>query len=520
MKNESLTFGTMPAYNGVEPTKAADAQYTYTFNNMWSPAIVAVEGDAVYEALFDATVRSYVVTFMNGNDTLQTGEWAYGQTPVYSGATPIRVAVDSTYVFDKWSPSIGSVTGEATYEASFIATAIKYTVIFRNEDGTELQKTEYEYNAIPDYTGVTPTKAADAQYTYTFDKWDKTIEGVTGDVVYTATYSRITNSYTIVFLNADSTELKSSAWEYGKTPVYNGADPTKAADDQYTYTFSGWTPEIVPVTGAATYIATFSTTPVKYTVIFKNADGTDLQSGEWEYGAMPEYTGVTPTKESTADKVYTFSGWNPAIEAVTGAATYIAQFSETARIYTVTWSMNGEELKEQVAFGVVPTAPVVKDYQTASKVYTFDSWDKAIVAVIGDVTYTATYKSKVRMYTVTFVVGPIRYAVEVPYDTPMSEIVNGALADALSFYGFTKDADGNFCYSNGNTLYTFLGWDADFPDTVTEDATYTAIYITEPILGIDDIEAEKVQATKIIEEGVLYIIRDGKKFSNTGRLVE
>ena len=73
----------------------------------------------------------------------------------------------------------------------------------------------------------------------------------------------------------------------------------------------------------------------KYEITWLNADGSELYTDSLEYGAIPEYNGETPKKDSTAVYAFTFTGWKPKIAAVTGDAIYIAQFESHKIEYNV-----------------------------------------------------------------------------------------------------------------------------------------------------------------------------------------
>ena len=103
------------------------------------------------------------------------------------------------------------------------------------------------------------------------------------------------------------------------------ADASQDPDAHYTYEFNGWTPEITEVTANADYTATYTYIVNKYTVTWKDENGTVLETNtEAPYGEMPTYNGATPTKESTDDVAYVFAGWTPAVSEVTVDVEYVA----------------------------------------------------------------------------------------------------------------------------------------------------------------------------------------------------
>ena len=126
---EAVADGGNGTWNGTA-TKASDVQYSYTFVG-WSKnknatanddsARAAVTMDRHIYAAFSRALRSYPQTFVNddGTTVLQAARnWNYGETPTYSGATP--VSTDSAMgSFQGWTPPLGPVTGATTYKATY-----------------------------------------------------------------------------------------------------------------------------------------------------------------------------------------------------------------------------------------------------------------------------------------------------------------------------------------------------------------------------------------------------------------
>lgn len=124
------------------------------------------------------------------------------------------------------------------------------TYTFKDYDNTVLKTWTVEDGWTP--TAPTdPTREADAEYTYTFKERNPTVWPISKDTTYTATYTATKNKYTITWLDYDETEIDTTEVEYWVVPTHE--DPTRE-----WYTFSWWSPEVVAVTEAATYKATYT----------------------------------------------------------------------------------------------------------------------------------------------------------------------------------------------------------------------------------------------------------------------
>ena len=322
----TVEYGAVPTH--ADAVKAADAEYTYTFAG-WAPAPAAVTGAAEYTATFTGTKNKYAVTWENWDGTeLAVDMVEYGTLPVFDG-TPQRPSDDQHhYAFAGWTPELAAVDGPATYRATYEEAAAAYKITFLNDDDSLLEEIMVDYGTLPVYPNADPEKAATAEFTYTFAGWSPELEEVTGVATYRAVYTSVKNKYTITWKNDLGGIIDTTEVEYGELPTH--ADAAKAQTDEYTYAFEGWTPEPSAVIGEAEYTAVFTATKRKYTVTWKNIDGTVLGTDQVEYGETPVYGGATPTIAPDETCHYTFAAWSPTVVSVVGNAVYSATYADEA----------------------------------------------------------------------------------------------------------------------------------------------------------------------------------------------
>ena len=170
-----------------------------------------------------------------------------------------------TYEFAGWTPEVAKVTGNAVYKATYIATRNVYTVTWIDEDGKVLEEDrQVPYGEMPSYDGDKPVKESTPEYSYEFSGWTPEVVKVTGNAIYKATYKATKNLYTVIWIDEDGKVLeKDENVPYGEMPSYDGDKPAKAADENFTYEFKEWTPEIVNVIGNAVYKATYTATKIE-----------------------------------------------------------------------------------------------------------------------------------------------------------------------------------------------------------------------------------------------------------------
>jgi hypothetical protein len=155
-------------------------------------------------------------------------------------------------------------------------------------------------------------------------------------------YENIT-SYLYFYDDMGANLLQTVEVKNGGDGVYTGATPTKTSTAQYNYTHAGWSKTIgggvdadalTNVVADRNVYAVFTSTVRKYTVTWKNYNGTTLEVDVLvPYGTVPTYNSADPVR---AEEDYEWTGgWTPNVGAITGDTTYVAKFRYTGVYYTM-----------------------------------------------------------------------------------------------------------------------------------------------------------------------------------------
>ena len=511
---DMVPYGTVPVYNVTQehplPTKAADDQYTYTFagwniwNTEYSTPLPPVEWPVTYSARFSTTTNSYTITFKNGNTVLQSGNVAYGVSPVYAGEIPTKAStLEHTYTFMWWTDGINeyskdeilpTVTWEKIYTAIFEESTEKYTVTFIDYNGVVLKEsTEYDYGTLVADI-VKPTEPTRAWYT--FAGWSGLPESTmpAENIIVTATYT--INSYTVTFDTDWGSDVATETVNYN-TAISRPGDPKKEG-----YTFSKWQ----KVEGETLSDYDFTTlvtdnitlkaiwTKNNYTVTYK--DGNETMIIPWattNYTITDEIIIPNPEKEG-----YTFVAWKEYVRTWENTRNFVKDILKDGESITIwTWNIWDREFRAQwrvnqysVTFydedgeivlwrktvnyweDVTYRSEAPKKAKTEQYTYEFLNWynwtwSEAIVDNLKNITADrnvyARYSARVNRYDVIFYDEDgttVLWSWEYEYGTP---------ADAISKPSDPTKED------TAKWDYEFVSWSPEFKP-VTWNQTYTATY--------------------------------------------
>ena len=255
----------------------------YTFAGWSSSATSMPDADLTITASWTPnTNTAYTVEhyWQNINDDNYTKHETVNMTGTTDAATE---AVAKNYTgFETALPFVqGTVAPDGSTVVKIYYDRKTYTITWEvwlsgNKESSKVET--LRYGATPSY-GSTPTKEQTESQVFTFSGWTPEVASVTGDQEYIGSFNVSPRPYTITFVNDNGEELWHSDFGWGSTPSYGGSYPVSShAGDGYTYTFSGWKPELAPVGGTATYMATYEKVLLPVVVNQGEAETISVQS--------------------------------------------------------------------------------------------------------------------------------------------------------------------------------------------------------------------------------------------------
>ena len=431
------------------------------------------------------------------------------------------VEIEGTVVLDfeddPYSPQIVSVEGNEDHTFSDKATGNRRFILMNNNcQWWEVEQVEGE-------TGLFHcTHPLNDTYYY----WDAESE------------EWAEKRYTITWKNGDDV-IDTYELPRGAMAEYLGTNPTKPMDEGYTYTFTGWDPALAPVTEDATYTAVYASTPRKYTVTLKsNVEGACSFTGAGAY----DYNTTADISVNVTDPDYQFAGWKhdntlgqSFTTTVTGDLTYTVLTS--------------------------PAATIIRDGLTVGQWGTLCP-KQNVANPTGATFYQISYLEEKGGMPYNMYFDEVEGNLEAgqPYffiasATEIKGVKSGEVKNEGSnvngFYGYIGDApwelpfEAEYDVNKNNTyvIYNNCVSRINAATNIKSERCYIIINKTQPsrasepapvgahrismsvagqntATGVDQVQGDEVPSAKVIIDGTLYIIRDGRTYNAQGQLVK
>jgi uncharacterized repeat protein (TIGR02543 family) len=388
-------------YPSYDPTSQYVTWYVIKYAGSWHVDGV-IQSKAKINLTYDGNGSGDVTNVPLGSQYYVGNDVIVGSTGGNSGA--VTVPSRQGYTFAGWNTAAdGSGTAYAsgssmTINASTVLYAqwtpnnkTAYTVQWINAETGKVMKSVVRYGATGNTAAVAASDKSLTDYTYAGDNYAGTVLSgtISGDGSLTLKIYFTETQYNVIYEDASGNVMQTTSEKKGQTIAsYTGSEPVKAADDTYTYAFSGWqlasgTEGADSTVGTTDLIYTpiFDETYIDYTVNYdlnggEEADETQLSYSQLHQGdSTPKI--ADPTKASDDTYNYTFAGWSPAVtDTVTGNVTYTAQWT-AAKIMTITAS----SIEETYNGSAYTLAPAVVDTDNALIEYSTDqgvTWSEGL----------------------------------------------------------------------------------------------------------------------------------------------
>ena len=328
--------------------------------------------------------------------------------------------------------------------------------------------------------------------------------------------------WTVTFLDGNGNPVDVQQVEQGETPVAPTTGIEKDPTTEQVFAWTGeWDKALAAVTEDVTYTATFNASPRPYTVKFVNYDGTtELDNQVINYGSTITYGGTTPTREQDAQYKYTFNGWDPAFEdgvtTVTGDMTFTATYSTITQKYAVAFypssadAVNGTNayVQKHIAYG------------SDLKAIEAEAMGASSFAIPECYKLLGWTTNGIDLYALTTVSEAVKLFPLWNTNATFSVIFKNRANDAIIDTYDNVDCHWEATAPTSDVEGKHWEWESDEWKSVTKDLVIYGSLVENGGTGIDDVQGNGGQCTKVMIDGQLYIILGEHMYDAQGKMVK